>query len=76
MEYTYLGSEHSGGTVRTEKEVQLAYFSERLAATSQLLLWELRNPKEMKFVFVLKFGDFCDTIIGSVDIEQIKATSL
>ena len=76
MEYTYLGSEHSGGTVRREREVQLAYSSERLAATSQLSLWELRNSKELKLVFVLKFGDFCDTIIGRPDIEEFEATSL
>ena len=33
MEYTYLRSEHSGGTVKTEREVQLAYASERLVCT-------------------------------------------
>ena len=75
MEYTYLRSKHSGGTVTTKREVQLAYSSERLAATSQLSLWELRNSKEVKFVFVLKFGDFCDTVIGRADIEEFEATS-
>ena len=46
------------GMLKVHKlEVQLANASERLAATSQLSLWELRNSKEVKFVRMVFLAD-------------------